>query len=54
MDVNINGVGNVAGYTATSVAIVEHYDPFAHAIVRDSLRGAVSAWTAPNTKDALR
>jgi hypothetical protein len=34
--VNIGGTGNATGYTATAVAIVEHFDPFANAMVRDS------------------
>jgi hypothetical protein len=35
IDVNIGGIGNATGYTATAVAIVEHFDPFANAMVRE-------------------
>jgi hypothetical protein len=35
MDIQIQGVGGLGGYTAPAVAVIEHYDPFANAIVRD-------------------
>jgi hypothetical protein len=35
IDVKIEGIGNVAGYTAGASVIVEHFDPFSNAIVRD-------------------
>src|SRR5437868_5535562 len=35
MDVLIQGLGGVGNYTAPAVAVIEHFDPFSNAIVRD-------------------
>jgi hypothetical protein len=36
LNIQIDGVGNVGGYTAPAIAVVQHFDPFANAVVRDS------------------
>jgi hypothetical protein len=34
MDIRIDGVGNVGGYNAPAIAVIEHFDPFSNAIAR--------------------
>ena len=35
MNLHVQGLGLLGNYTAPSIAVIQHYDPLANAIVRD-------------------